>query len=234
MLSIPSTHSSPQDVQRLKQAFFIVLCFTLILWLIEIVKYISGLDLYKLGVYPQHITGLIGVITAPLIHASFEHLISNTPALIILGTALVYGYPRSCWMVLAIVWLLAELGVWFTARPVYHFGASGLTYGVMAFVFVIGILRRDRLAITLSLLVFFLYGTMIWGVFPHQPGVSFETHLWGAVLGALCAIFFRKYDPTPSIKRYTWENEDEDTEDTFIGDAWSKLDDNREENNKSK
>ena len=192
MLSIPSTRSSPQDAQRLKQAFFLVLCFTLILWLIEIVKYVSGLDLYKFGVHPQDLTGLIGIVTAPLIHASFEHLISNTPALIILGTALVYGYPRSCWMVIAIVWLLAELGVWFTARPVYHFGASGLTYGVMAFIFVIGILRRDRLAITLSLLVFFLYGTMIWGIFPHQAGVSFETHLWGGGLGALCAILFRK------------------------------------------
>ncbi len=233
MLSIPSTRSSPQDVKRLKQAFYVVLCFTLILWLIEIVKYYSDLDLYKLGVYPQHITGLIGIITAPLIHASFDHLISNTPALIILGTALVYGYPRSWRIVLAVIWFLAELGVWFTARPVYHFGASGLTYGIMAFVFFIGILRRDRLAITLSLLVFFLYGTMIWGIFPHQPGVSFETHLWGGVLGFLCAILFRKYDPAPSIKYYAWENENEEIEDPLIGDAWDKLNNNQEKNNKS-
>ncbi|MEJ2114535.1 MAG: rhomboid family intramembrane serine protease [Gammaproteobacteria bacterium] len=216
MLSIPSTRSSLQDIQRLKQAFSIVLCFTLILWLIEVIKYVLGLELYKFGVHPQHLSGLIGIATAPLIHGSFEHLISNTPALIILGTALVYGYPRSCWIVLAIIWLLAELGVWFTARPVYHFGASGLTYGVMAFVFVIGILRRDQLAITLSLLVFFLYGTMIWGVFPHQAGVSFETHLWGGALGALCAILFRKYDPAPAVKRYSWEHED--TEVVFMED----------------
>ncbi len=224
MLSIPSTHSSPQDLRRLKKAFYITLSFTILLWIIEIVKYISGLELYKLGVNPSHSIGLIGVIFAPLIHASFEHLISNTPAIIILGTALIYGYPRSCWFVLAVIWFVAGLGVWFTARPVYHFGASGLTYGMMAFVFVAGVLRRDRLAISLSLLVFFLYGTMIWGIFPHQPGVSFETHLWGAGLGILCAIVLRNIDPIPPRKRYTWENEDDEL---YIDDT-NSIDDTKE------
>ena len=220
MLSIPSTRSSPKDVLRLKRSFYIVLSFVVILWAIEIVKFFTGLNIFMLGVHPQELLGLIGVITAPLIHASFEHLISNTPALLILGTALVFGYPRSCWLVLAAVWLLAELGVWFTARPVYHFGASGLTYGFMSFIFIIGILRRDRLAITLTLLVFFLYGTMIWGVFPHQPGVSYETHLWGAGLGAICAVIFRNLDIAPPPKRYAWEDESEEDEDSFIDDAW--------------
>lgn len=230
MLSIPSTRSSPKDVKKLKRAFYIALSFTLFLWLIELLKFFFSLDTFMLGVHPENIAGLIGVITAPLIHASFEHLISNTPALLILGTALLFGYPRSCWLVLAAVWLLAEMGVWFTARPVYHFGASGLTYGVMAFIFIIGILRRDRLAITLSLLVFFLYGTMIWGVFPHQPGVSFETHLWGAGLGMMCAVLFRNYDPAPAAKRYSWEGEEEDPE---IGDAWNDTNHDVEENEKA-
>jgi len=225
MLSIPSTRSSPNDVLRLKKSFYIALAFTSLLWSIEFLKYFSGLDTFRLGVHPQSISGLLGVITAPLVHGSFEHLISNTPALLILGTALLYGYPRSCWIVITIIWLLAELGVWFTARPVYHIGASGLTYGMMAFIFVIGIVRRDRLAITLSLLVFFLYGTMIWGIFPHQPGVSFETHLWGGGLGVVCAILFRNHDPAPPTKRYDWEGVDE--VDPYIGDDWnSKSEDN--------
>ncbi len=219
MLSIPSTRSSPKDVARLKRAFLSAFLFTVLLWIIEILKHSFGLNTFKLGVQPQSYLGLIGIISAPLIHASFEHLISNTPALLILGTVLLYGYPRSCWLVLAAVWPIAELGVWFTARPVYHFGASGLTYGFMAFIFIVGILRRDRLAITLSLLVFFLYGTMIWGVFPHQPGVSFETHLWAGGLGVICAILFRNYEPTPPTKRYAWE--DEDDADEIIGDAWN-------------
>ncbi|QMU62289.1 MAG: rhomboid family intramembrane serine protease [Gammaproteobacteria bacterium] len=231
MLSIPSTRSSPQDVLILKKAFYIALSFVVILWAIELLKFFAGLDTFKLGTHPQQLSGLIGVVTAPLIHASFEHLISNTPALLILGTALLYGYPRSRWVVLFVVWILAELGVWFTARPVFHFGASGLTYGIMAFVFVVGILRRDRLAITLSLLVFFLYGTMIWGIFPHQPGVSFETHFWGAGLGAICAVIFRNYDPTPPAKQYSWENEDE--EDSVIGEAWSEVDSDAKESGKA-
>ncbi len=231
MLSIPSSRSSPKDVSRLKRAFLIAFIFTTLLWVIEILKYVFGIETFKFGVHPQNLTGLIGVITAPLIHGSFEHLISNTPALLILGTILIYGYPRSCWIVLSTVWLIAELGVWFTARPVYHFGASGLTYGFMAFIFIIGILRRDRLAITLSLLVFFLYGTMIWGMFPHQPGVSFETHLWGGGLGAMCAVLLRNYDPTPLPKRYSWEDEDED--DPYIGDAWNDVDNKIENNEKA-
>lgn len=219
MLSIPSARSSPQDFQRLKKAFLIIFLFTVLLWAIEILKFFTGLAIFKLGVHPQQVIGLIGVITAPLIHSSFEHLISNTPAILILGTALFYGYPRSCWIVLTIVWFVTEIGVWFTGRPVYHFGASGLSYGIMAFIFVIGILRRDKLAITLSLLVFFLYGTMIWGIFPHQSGVSYETHLWGAVLGTLCAILLRNRDPSPPVQRYTWE--DEDLDDAHIGNAWN-------------
>ena len=236
MLSIPSTQSSPKDVVRLKRAFLTTFFFTLLLWIIEVLKYFFNLDTFQLGVHPQSYLGLMGVVTAPLVHASFEHLISNTPALLILGTALLFGYPRSCWLVLFAVWFIAELGVWFTARPVYHFGASGLTYGFMSFIFIIGLLRRDRLAITLSLLVFFLYGTMIWGIFPHQPGVSFETHLWGAGLGVVCAVLFRNFDPSPTTKRYSWEdeneneNEDEPWEDAYIGNAQNNTQKNVQEN----
>ncbi len=172
--------------------------------------------------------GLIGIISAPIIHGSFEHLISNTPAIIILGTALLYAYPKSARIVLPVVWLLTGLGVWLTARPLFHFGASGLTYGCMAFIFIIGMLRRDGLAMALSLLVFFLYGTMIWGIFPHQAGVSFETHLWAAGLGALCAIILRNYDPKPPVKRYAWEDEDLTTteDDSQITDAWKNSNEN--------
>jgi membrane associated rhomboid family serine protease len=220
MLSIPSTRSSSEDAHRLKKAFFIVLGFATVLWAIELIKFFTGLNTFKLGLHPDEISGLIGVFAAPLIHSTFEHLISNTPAILILGTALLYGYPRSCWIVLTMVWFVTEIGVWFTGRPVYHFGASGLTYGVMAFIFVIGIMRRDKLAITLSLLVFFLYGTMIWGIFPHQSGVSYETHLWGACLGGLCAILLRNRDPAPPVKRYAWEDEDPETGDPILEDEW--------------
>ena len=228
MLSIRSTISSRRDVPRLKRAFLIVLIFAALLWTLKFLANLFELQAWTFGVKPGELVGLFGIITAPLIHSSFEHLISNTPALIILGTALIYGYPRSWWIVIPVIWLGAGLGVWFTARPVFHFGASGLTYGFMFFIFIVGILRRDRLAIALSLLVFFLYGTMIWGIFPHQVGISFETHLWGAGLGVLCAILLRKRDPAPAVKRYEWE--DEDTEDPVIGDTWNEINGNNDNN----
>lgn len=182
-----------------------------------------GIRLWWFSINPGELFGLIGIFTAPLIHGSFEHLISNTPAVIILGTALLYAYPKSARIVLPVIWLGTGIGVWLTARPLFHFGASGLTYGCMAFIFIIGILRRDAVAIALSLLVFFLYGTMIWGIFPHQTGVSFETHLWAAGLGAACAILLRNYDPKPPVKRYDWEDEEYSSEsDPLIVDSWEQ------------
>ncbi len=225
MLSIRSIQPTQNNEGRLQKAFLLVLSFTLLLWVIKILSNYFGLEYWKLGVFPGEAKGLIGIITAPLIHGSFSHLISNTPAIIILGTALLFGYPKSWPFVLPIIWIVSGLGVWFTARPVYHFGASGLTYGLMAFVFLIGILRRDRLAIILSLIVFFLYGTMIWGLFPHLPGVSFETHLWGAGVGCACAILFRNRDEPLAEKHYDWENEDDESNDWGL--EYEKDEDNK-------
>lgn len=232
MLSLRTTHSSQHDTKKLKHAFFIVLSFTALLWSIKLIEVLWSLNLPMLGVRPGQLSGLMGVLPAPLIHGSFEHLIANTPAILILGTALIYGYPRSWWVVVPVVWFGSGLGVWFTGRSVFHFGASGLTYGLMFFIFIVGILRRDRLAIALALLVFFLYGTMIWGVFPHQTGISFETHLWGAAMGVLCALLLRRRDPTPPVKHYEWEGEEEASEDPLISEAWNPS--SETENNTSK
>ena len=222
MFNLPTTHSSTDELNKLKRAFYIVLFFTAILWCIKVVEILLNLNFGNLGVHPNTMSGLVGVFTAPLIHGSYVHLIANTPAVIILGTALIYGYPRSCWIVIPVIWIGTELGVWFTARPVFHFGASGLTYGSMFFIFVVGILRKDRQAIALSLLVFFLYGTMIWGIFPHQPGVSFESHIWGAAMGILCAVLLRNRDPIPPIKHYAWEIENDDS---AKNDMWDQIPD---------
>lgn len=211
MLSAHSPSSTDQDIINLKRAFLIASLFTLLLWLLKGAEHLSGISLSFLGVQPKTVHGLIGLITAPLVHGSVEHLLTNTPTLIILGTAILYAYPRSCWMVIPIIWIGSEIGVWMTARPAYHFGASILTYGFMFFIFTIGILRKDKKAIALSLLVFFLYGTMIWGIFPHQSDFSYESHAWGAGIGIICAWMFRKTDPMPLVKLYDWENTDKES-----------------------
>lgn len=197
-----------------RKALVPVVIFVLLLWLIEVLDRGLHLSLEQLGVYPRTAAGLAGVLFGPLIHGSWNHLLSNSFALLILGTALRYGYPRAAGPALLMVYLLSGLGVWCLGRDSYHFGASGLTHGMMFFIFTTGILRRDRLSIALSMIAFFLYGGMIWSIFPQETGVSFESHFFGAASGVLAAFLFRRLDPLPPEKHYDWEDEAEDDTDT--------------------
>lgn len=184
-----------------------------LLWVIEIADRSLGLGLYRLGVYPGEPQGLWGILYAPLIHGSWGHLASNSFALLLLGVALLYGYPRAARPVLALVYIGSGIGVWLFARHSYHIGASGLTHGMMFFIFTTGILRRDRFSIALSMIVFFLFGGMVWTIFPQEPGISYESHFFGAICGVLAAFLFRDRDPRPAEKKYSWEDEDDEDAD---------------------
>jgi len=185
------------------------LSLLLLLWAIKLIEYLADLDLTSFGIAPGQVTSLSGILTAPLIHGSFEHLLVNTAPLLILGFALLYGYPKSSWRVIALVWVISGLGVWLFARPTIHIGASGLTHGMFFYLFIVGILRRDKLSIVLLFIAVFLYGGMVASIFPQSVGVSFEYHMAGAFGGVLAAILFRNMDPKPVEKRYDWEDEDE-------------------------
>jgi len=190
-----------------------MLWFVALLWLIQITSEIFGLDLVRLGVYPGEMSGLRGILFAPLIHSSFTHIFSNTPPLLVMGTAMLLGYPRSSKFVFPVIYFGVGLMVWIFGRESFHVGASGINFGLLAFVFVIGALRWDKKAIALSCLVFFMYGSMIWGIFPTEPNISFESHFFGAAIGALCAIIFRNVDARPPEKHYDWEDETEEPDD---------------------
>jgi membrane associated rhomboid family serine protease len=200
------------DNTRLRRSFILAVLFALILWVIKLIEIILALDFVHYGVYPLRVSGLTGIIFAPLIHGSLSHLFSNTAPLVILGTALLYGYPRSAKIVIPVLYLGTGLGVWLFARSAYHIGASGLTFGVMFFVFSIGVLRWDTRAIILSMIVFFLYGSMVWGIFPTEPGISYESHFFGAVIGVALAILLKNHDPAPPAKKYSWEDEADELE----------------------
>ncbi len=203
-----SLNNPREDSRHLKRSFILVASFTAVLWLIKIVEMMLGANFARYGVYPGQLYGLTGIIWAPLIHTSFSHLLANTAPLLLLGTALLYGYPRSAKIVIPAVYLGSGLGVWLFARDAFHVGASGLTFGFMFFVFTVGVLRWDKRATALSLVVFFLYGGMIWGIFPSKPDISFESHFFGAMIGITLAILLRNYDPHPPEKRYSWEEEE--------------------------
>jgi membrane associated rhomboid family serine protease len=111
--------------------------------------------------------------------------------------------------VIPVIYFGTGLGVWLFARQSFHIGASGLTSGFMFFVFTAGALRWDRRTIALSMIVFFLYGSMIWGIFPTQPDISFESHLVGAIIGVTLAVLLRNYDAYIPEKKYSWEEDEE-------------------------
>ena len=178
-----------------------------LIWAVFIIDSAFGLRLARFGLRPGSVEGLVGVFAAPLLHANFEHVLSNTLPLFIALTATLYLYPNSALRVIPAVWFGSAILAWFFARPSLHIGASGVVYGLLAFVFVSGILRRDMRSISVSLLVGFLYGSMVWGVLPSRPQMSWEMHLTGAVVGIVMAFVYMRWDHVP-IVRYEWEDDD--------------------------
>jgi len=177
-----------------------------LLWLIPLLGW--GLNLPDYGIRPRQWIGLPGILVAPLLHADFPHLIANSLPLVILGTAMFHVYPGAAFRVLPAVYLGPGIAVWLLARDGVHVGASGLVYGLVSYLFVAGLLRRDRRAIATSMIVAFMYGSVAWGMLPINPRVSWETHLAAAIIGAIMALLLRHRD-VPPRKRYSWEDEAE-------------------------
>ncbi len=203
----PTATSVAQDRARVRYALIGALALTAGLWLLWLAAWLLGWHMDDLGIVPRRFSGMLGILTAPLAHASFAHLMSNTLPIALLATLTLYCYPRATRWALPTIWLLSGLGVWLFARDAVHVGASGVANGLMLFLFLAGLLRRDRLAVVTSLVVFFLYGSMLASVLPTEQHISFEYHLAGAVAGALSAIALFRRDPLPPRKRYSWEDD---------------------------
>jgi len=201
------------DKRRLRFAFTVALAFALLLWVLKLAEYLGGFDFTQFGIYPRQAGGLAGVLCAPLIHGSVSHLFANTAPILVIGTMLLYGYPRAAKVLLPVVYLGSGVAVWLFAREAYHIGASGLAFGMLFFVLTVGVLRWERRTIATALLVFFLYGGMISGVLPGERDVSFESHLSGALIGVLLAFPLRHRDPGSPRKQYSWESEQDETDD---------------------
>lgn len=193
----PAYTGSEQAQANFRLALKIALGFVAMIWLIELLNWGLGLGLERFGVRPRQLTGLPGILFAPLLHAGFAHLIANSLPLLVLGTGMLHLYPNSALRVLPAVYLGPGIAVWLFARGSVHVGASGLIYGLVSYIFVAGLIRRDKRAIAASLLVCFMYGTLAWGVLPVEPGVSWETHLAAALIGVVLAIALRRLDIPP-------------------------------------
>ncbi|MDJ0831932.1 MAG: rhomboid family intramembrane serine protease [Gammaproteobacteria bacterium] len=200
------------ESRRLFKAFIATLAFVLLIWVLKLIEYFGGLEFAQFGIYPRRLDGLLGILLAPFIHGSFAHVFANSTSLIVIGSLLIYGYPRSARVVLPVVYLAGGFGVWLFAREAYHIGASGVAFGILFFVLTVGVLRRERRDIALSLIVFLLYGGMLSGIIPGEQDISFESHLSGALIGLVLGFLLRQRDPAPPRKQYSWELEEEEAE----------------------
>ena len=193
------------------RAFNLSLGFVLLL--VAIFTAQGSVDWRPWAVAPHETAGLWGLVGAPLLHGSIEHLAANAAALLILGTLAGAVYPKATLRALPILWLGSGVGAWALGDiGTRHLGASGLTHGLMFLVFALGLLRRDRPAIATSLIAFLFYGSMLVTILPHEPGVSWQSHMGGAMAGIIAALLWRKADPKVPRKRYSWEDEEEEAQ----------------------
>lgn len=182
--------------------------FVFFMWLVKIIEILFEIDLSGFGIYPLTLKGVPGIFFSPFIHADFNHLFSNSLPLFLLGVALFYFYSDVALKVFILTFFLTGILVWVAGRDAWHIGASGLVYGLASFLFFSGIIRRYFRLIALSLLIVFLYGSMVWGLFPGvYKNVSWESHMLGFFSGVVLAIWFRKEGPQAPV--YKWLDEEE-------------------------
>jgi len=185
-------------------SFWFVLCILAAQYLSYKYRY----PIVEFGVYPRTFEGLRGIFTSPFVHSGFYHLLSNAVPLFLLGTTLLYFYRSIAWKAFMLMYLVSGLGTWLIGRPSWHIGASGIVYGLVAFLFTSGMLRKHPGLMAISLLVVFLYGSLVWGMLPLPLDMSWEAHLSGASGGILSAFVFRRMGPQRPV--YQWEEEDEE------------------------
>ena len=183
------------------------LLFVVILFLIHSYSTYYGVRLSHYGIYPRELKGLVGILTSPFIHGDWKHLFNNSVPLILLGSALFHFYRRLAPRVWIYSILYTGILVWLGGRPSFHIGASGLVYALASFLFFSGFIRKHRPLMAISMVVVFIYGGMIWGIFPRDEHISWEGHLFGAFNGLFWAFYYKSEGP--QRKKYSWEIEEE-------------------------
>jgi membrane associated rhomboid family serine protease len=196
------------DRRRLLGAFNASLAGALLLCLCYAAQ--QDFDWAPWAVIPHSLAGLRGILTAPLLHGSGAHLLLNALSLLALGSLAGIAYPKATLRSLPLLWIGSGLGAWLLGEPgSHHLGASGVTHGLGFLLFTLGLLRRDRAAIATGMLAFAFFGGMLLTILPRELGVSWQSHLGGALAGVLSAFLFRRSDPLLPRRKYSWEIEEE-------------------------
>jgi len=197
--------------------FGLPVIFVGLIWIIHIIQVFSGMDFRTLGVFPGKWEGLPGILTSPLIHGSWEHLFYNSVSFLILSAILFWFYPRIAVKSFIWIYLMSGLGVWIFAAPyAYHIGASGVVYGMVSLVFWSGIFRRNIKSIVLALIILVLYAGYFGGIVPNKEGISWESHLLGAVAGIVLAWIYKSEIEEDEIPEAMIDQEEEENKEYFL------------------
>lgn len=197
------------------RTWVIPLYSVLFLWIILWLDFRFNLHLGRFGIYPKTASGLIGIVAFPFIHKSIAHLANNSLPLFIMLMALFYFYNKIAFKIIIQGTLFLGLLTWLIARPAYHIGASGVIYLLVSFIFFSGIFSKNMQLVAVSMVVVFLYGSLVWYMFPGQEKMSWEGHLSGFITGIILAFRYKKTLPKPH--KYNWEEE------TYQEDDFDKL-----------
>lgn len=192
-------------------AFLFPVVLLLVMWLVHWAQHLFLFPFHTLGVLPKDPNGLIGILFMPLIHSmrEIQHIVNNSFPTFILTLTLFYFYRPIALRVFGMLWLLTGAFLWLFAakKGIYHIGMSGVIYGLASFLFTSGILRKYLPLQGISLFVVFIYGSMIWGIFPMQQHVSWEGHLMGFFSGIFLAYYYRREGPQRPKFQYEIEKE---------------------------
>lgn len=202
---------TPPFESHLRNAIPPALVALLIMWLIYWADFLFIYDFHRLGVVPKQLSGLKGILFMPWIHAhsDVKHILNNSVPAFLLMTLLFYSYKEIALKVFLLSWFLTGLFLWvFGANNgAHHIGMSGVIYSLAAFLFTSGVLRKYLPLQALALFIVFLYGSMIWGIFPTKERISWEGHLSGMIIGVFLAFYYRKLGPQRPKYQYEIEKE---------------------------
>lgn len=194
---MPTDERQNEIGRTFKTQIIILGGFVLFIWLLEAVDWVLGGQMDALGIRPRTMSGLRGILLAPVLHAGFGHVAANTVTFIVLGWFVMLRSLRTFILVTLIVVLVGGLGTWLIG-PSYsvHLGASGLVFGYFGYLLMRGYFERSWNAVAWSLIVAVLYGGLIFGIVPGEIGISWQMHLFGFIGGGLAAYWLSK----PTIK----------------------------------
>lgn len=205
--------------QKFRESFLLPFWLIAVLWGVQLFQSLTGADFGVYGVFPRESFGLRGILFSPLIHSGWPHLLSNTPPLFMLSAIVLFFYRRIAISSFVMIYLLTGAAVWMFARDnAFHIGASGVVYGLVAFVFWNGIFRRNLKSIVLALIVVFYYGSMLMGILPNgDANISWESHLLGGLVGIFTSFWFKNtIEKDEERPVYSWEQESEQERGYFL------------------